>query len=133
MGDRCTFAGDGEETLIAYLYDDMPHAERMAFASHLATCEPCRTEISGLQVVRTNLEHWAPPEPVGVLTRSASESSRGERRRRVWASLADAPMWMQTAAAILCLGVAAGAANVHVQYDANGLTVRTGWLSAPPS
>jgi hypothetical protein len=36
---------------------------------------------------------------------------------------------MQTAAAMLLLGLSAGAANLHVSYTADGLSVRTGWLS----
>jgi hypothetical protein len=36
------------------------------------------------------------------------------------------------AAALLFLGVSAGIANLDVRYDANGLSVRTGW-SRPPA
>jgi hypothetical protein len=37
-------------------------------------------------------------------------------------------VWAQIAAALLVLGVSAGAANLDVRYDANGLSIRTGWL-----
>ena len=40
-------------------------------------------------------------------------------------------MWAQVAAALLVLGVSAGIANLDIRYDANGLSVRTGW--SPPS
>jgi hypothetical protein len=40
------------------------------------------------------------------------------------------PGWAQAAAAVLILGVAAGAANVQVSVDEAGFSVRTGWLSA---
>jgi hypothetical protein len=40
------------------------------------------------------------------------------------------PAWAQAAAAVLVLGVAAGAANVQVSVDEAGFSVRTGWLSA---
>jgi hypothetical protein len=43
----------------------------------------------------------------------------------------DVPVWAQTAAALLCVGVAAGLANLDVRYGADGLQVRTGWSSAP--
>ena len=34
---------------------------------------------------------------------------------------------------MLCLGVAAGIANLDIQYDANGLRVRTGWFAPAPA
>lgn len=43
------------------------------------------------------------------------------------------PAWAQVAAALLVLGVSAGIANLDVRYDANGLSVRTGWTSPSPS
>src|SRR5436190_4467637 len=95
MSDRCTFADDREATLVAYLYDDMPHAARMAFAAHLATCEVCRGELDGLQSVRTNLEHWAPPELVSVGTSAAGRrpdlqvGRHDGGRHGFWASLAE--------------------------------------------
>jgi hypothetical protein len=42
------------------------------------------------------------------------------------------PAWAQVAAALLFLGVSAGIANLDVQYNQSGLTIRTGW-SAPRS
>ena len=41
------------------------------------------------------------------------------------------PLWARAAAAVLAVGMAAGAANLNVRYDGNGLSVRTGWLPAP--
>jgi hypothetical protein len=41
------------------------------------------------------------------------------------------PVWAQTAAALLCVGVAAGIANLDIRYGADGLRMRTGWLAAP--
>jgi len=41
--------------------------------------------------------------------------------------LPDVPAWAQVAAAVLIAGVAAGIANLDVRYDANGLSIRTGW------
>jgi hypothetical protein len=39
------------------------------------------------------------------------------------------PAWAQIAAAMVLLGVAAGAANLNVNYGENGLSVRTGWMA----
>ena len=44
----------------------------------------------------------------------------------------DIPAWAQVAAALLFLGVSAGLANLDVRYNADGLTVRTGWSKAAP-
>ncbi len=50
--------------------------------------------------------------------------------RRWWQEV---PAWAQVAAALLFLGVSAGIANLDVQYDRDGLAVRTGWSApAPP-
>ena len=43
------------------------------------------------------------------------------------------PAWAQVAAALLFLGVSAGIANLDVRYDANGLSVRTGWMRRRPA
>ena len=40
------------------------------------------------------------------------------------------PAWAQAAAAVLIVGVAAGIANLDIRYDANGLSIRTGWSTA---
>lgn len=42
-------------------------------------------------------------------------------------------MWARTAAAILCVGAAAGMANININYGESGLTVRTGWMGAVAS
>jgi len=51
----CTFAGDREQTLIAYLYDDIDPAERAAFAAHLPACARCRRDLAALGGVRRRL------------------------------------------------------------------------------
>src|SRR6185503_12201003 len=43
----------------------------------------------------------------------------------------DLPVWAQTAAALLFLGVSAGIANLDVHYDQSGLSIRTGWSRSP--
>lgn len=43
------------------------------------------------------------------------------------------PVWAQVAAAVLCLGVGAGLANLDMRYDQHGLSVRTGWLTTDAS
>ena len=128
MNERdCKYTGNREEALVAYLYDDIAPADRRTFEAHLASCEECRSELSDFSVVRARLGAWTPPEPGRTLTTSAVPSVISGRR--VLATLHDVPVWMQAAAAMLFLGLSAGAANLHISYTADGLSVRTGWLS----
>ena len=123
---ECTYSGNRGETIVAYLYDDITPLERAAFESHLDACAACRDELAGLGEVRTQMAHWAPPtfshqSPVAS-PQSAVEDGQS---RGFWTGM---PVWMQTAAALLVVGVAAGAANINVHHDATGFTVRTGWM-----
>ncbi|HLW17761.1 MAG TPA: zf-HC2 domain-containing protein [Actinomycetota bacterium] len=125
----CSYTGDREQSLIAYLYGDIDPSERAAFSAHLVACERCRRDLAALGGVRRQLAQWAPPEP-------ALEAARRPPTgvRRVWWEI---PAWAQVAAALLFVGVAAGAAHLDVRYDTDGLSVRTGWskaaAAAPPS
>ncbi len=128
MTDTCTYSGDRDATLIAYLYDDIDPVERATFARHLGACMACRRELSALGGVREMLGRWAPPEPgftrIPLGAPSAERSQRAGPHRRGWR---DIPAWAQAAAAILIVGASAGLANLDVRYDAQGLSVRTGW------
>jgi anti-sigma factor RsiW len=125
----CAFSGDRDETLIAYLYDEIDAPLRAAFDAHLATCARCRNELDGLRGVRTRLAQWAPPEPsFAVVSRQLEAGTRQApveiSGRRSWREI---PAWAQVAAALLFLGVSAGIANLDVRYDGNGLAIHTGW------
>lgn len=123
---RCSYGGDRDQALIAYLYEDRDSAGRALFGAHLMTCAACRSELSGLKGVRTRLARWAPPEPNFVV---ASRQPSVVSRRSWWREV---PAWAQVAAALLFLGVAAGIANLDVRYDRNGLAVRAGWSNPVP-
>jgi len=139
----CTYLDDRDETLIAYLYDDIDAATRATFEAHVSSCAACRAELDGLRGVRQHLAAWAPPERQGTVnSRQLTVDSAGPRLLTVnsrlpakasW--LPDVPAWAQVAAAILIVGVAAGIANLDIRYDANGLSLRTGWStpSAAPT
>ena len=49
---RCSYRGDREQTLMAYLYDDITPIERSTFESHLAGCARCSEELDELRGVR---------------------------------------------------------------------------------
>ena len=143
----CTYPDDRDETLIAYLYDDIDAATRASFEAHVSSCAACRAELDGLRGVRRQLAAWAPPERQEVVdsrqvavngqqfprlsavdSRPSTLDSRlptVDSRKTSW--LPDVPAWAQAAAAVLILGAAAGIANFDIRYDANGLSIRTGW------
>ena len=50
-----------DETLVAYLYDDIDGAERQDFQAHLLTCTICRDEVAAFKSVRKQLAKWEPP------------------------------------------------------------------------
>jgi len=123
----CGYDGDRDEALVAFLYDDGgDRQERELFEAHLITCARCRNELDALRGVRTQLARWAPPEPAFAVTYGNPQSAIRTPQSRWWR---DIPAWAQVAAALLFLGVSAGIANLDVRYDANGLTVRTGWMT----
>lgn len=124
----CRYQGNREEALIAHLYDEGDHAERAAFEAHVAGCSACRAELTELAGVRAHLAAWTPPEPARAL---AHEAPPAPRRAAVWATLGEIPVWTQVAAALLCVGIAAGVANLEVRYDRGRLSVRTGWIASP--
>jgi hypothetical protein len=146
----CHYSGDREQAIVSYLYGDdadFDRGERAGFEAHLQTCARCRTDVEAFGEVREALGSWSPP-----LLQSADRPSLGRVRlasddaedlpaashargaaaanRSWWRAM---PVWAQTAAALLCVGVAAGVANLDVRYDAEGLRVRTGWMSVPES
>jgi anti-sigma factor RsiW len=137
----CGYTADRDETLTAYLYGEIEPAQRATFEGHIATCDRCRKELADLQSVRLRLQEWSAPEmarspvriPAGVTIHADSPTvgpiDPADVRKR--ARMHDVPVWAQTAAALLFLGVSAGIANLDVHYDHSGLSIRTGW-SRPP-
>jgi len=127
MAEQHCIYPDRESVLVAYLYDDVDAVQRVAFETHVATCEPCRTELADLRAVRSRLAEWAAPESAS----RSHQSPVSSRQSRWWH---DVPVWAQVAAALLVLGVSASIANLDVRYDrANGLSVRTGWSKPAPA
>ena len=79
--------------------------------------------------MRAQLAAWTPAEPARAFTYEARP--KAAPRATVRSRLDEIPVWAQVAAALLCVGVAAGVANLEVRYDRSGLTVRTGWVAPP--
>src|SRR5262245_21324971 len=112
----CAYPGDRREALIDYVYGELDERRKAAFDDHLTTCGTCRAEVVDLRAARTELAAWAAPEPKAwVSTREFTASPSWS-----WRTL---PAWAQTAAALLFVGVAAGAANLDVRYGAQGLSI----------
>jgi hypothetical protein len=118
----CGYA-NRDDTIVAYLYDDIDPAERRVFQSHLLTCTTCRDEVAAFKSVRQHLARWDPPHPASIASPQVHPQSAS--RSLQW--LRQVPVWAQVAAALLFLGVSAGIANLDVRHDQKGWTVRTGW------
>src|SRR5262245_14706183 len=80
MTDTCTLTHDRDETLVAYLYDDIDAAARTAFEAHLTSCAACRDELESLHGVRRRIALWAPPE-TEVIVASPPLSARRQQFR----------------------------------------------------
>ena len=116
---------DRDETIVAYLYNDIDPAERRVFQQHLLTCAICRDEVAAFKSVQKQLARWDPPLPASISNRDNPQSPIPHPQSSSW--WRELPVWAQVAAALLFLGVSAGIANLDVHYDASGLSVRTGW------
>jgi len=130
----CTYS-DRDESIIAYVYDELGASERDLFARHLRGCVECRDEVAQFAGVRRQLAAWTPPALESFVASSSQPRSVSERNAR---STPDArssgwwavPAWAQVAAAMLCLGmgtgVGAGLADLRITYGTQGLTIATG-------
>jgi len=119
------------ETLVAYIYDEVDAADKTRVERHLQQCGTCGGEYAALTGVRTVLQAWAPPDAglgFTVVPKSEAEPARVLRPAQWWNTV---PVWVQAAAAILVLAVSAGVANIQVRSGADGFVVTTGWMSAP--
>jgi hypothetical protein len=113
------------DILMSYLYEDGDEHERHAFEAHLQSCERCATDAAGLRAVRDDLAAWTPPET--VLDFRIVRDPAPARSRWAWLTLPPMPAWAQLAAASLVVGIAVGLSGLEIQYDQQGLVVRTGW------
>jgi hypothetical protein len=127
----CTYKGDRDEDLVAFLYNELPPDERRAFEAHAAACPVCHSELAALGSIRTQLQEWTPPDAFESVMGRQPVPSR--QRTGVWAAAREVPAWVQVAAAALIMGVSAGIANLDVDISRSGLSVRTGWSAPAPA
>ena len=128
-----------KELIVSYLYDDLGDADRARFDTHLRDCAECRAELNALRGVRADLMSWSPPQPdfgfrivrepdVSSVVEMTPRSARRPSWRAWWTPAAGL-----AAAAVLVLAAAAGLARIEFHSGPDGITVRTGWGSAPDS
>ncbi len=114
-----------KELLVGYLYGEIDADSKRAMEAHLAACAECRDEVAALAATRRRLAQWTPPEhQLGFQIVSGAARPARPRFRL-------SPLLGLAAAAVLVLAAAAGIANLDVRYNADGLTIRTGWNRAP--
>jgi hypothetical protein len=132
----CTYDDRRGEVLVAYLYDDIGPVDRAAFERHLSACVPCRTELDALVDVRHGLADWVAPEVMpgigGRPPRTALRLVGTPQPTKAWRAFADAPVWLQAAAAMLVIAGSLGLANINLTYSQDGLSVTTGWMRPNP-
>lgn len=136
----CSYPGDREGAIIDYLYGEADADARLSFGRHLVECAACRAEVDDHRGVRRALATWTPPRPLYPSEVSPALTGPRLATPRDVASPPSShvsvatrlPTWARVAAAVLCVGIGVGAANLRVSYSPDGLTVRTGWLSEPP-
>lgn len=112
---------DNKDTLIGYLYGDLPAAEARAFDAHLKSCDECRSELTAFRDVRDDLVAWSPPECRDLPSSWAAPPVVAISPMRRWM-----PAMGLAAAAMLLMALSASIANLEIRYDAQGLVVRTG-------
>jgi hypothetical protein len=135
MSTTCTYP-NRDETIVAYVYDELAGEERDLFARHLRGCVDCNEDVEQFAGVRQQLASWTPPALESLLgdrspARIADDlpapapAARSTRSTGWWAI----PVWAQVAAAMLCLGIGtgigAGIADLHITYGSQGLTIAT--------
>lgn len=136
MSDRfCSYEDRRDDVLISYLYDEIDPVLRDAFERHLPACPACRTELDALGGVREGLAMWADPDVAeGVGGRTSRSTLRladvAPPTSSGWRVLAEAPVWMQAAAAMLVVAASLGLANINLTVSKSGVSVTTGWMTA---
>jgi Putative zinc-finger len=128
-----------KELLVSYLYDDLSEADRAKFESHLRGCVECRHELSALRDVRADLVTWAPSQPdlgFRIVLGRQDDTVRQPVADIRWPPRSSWRAWWTpaaglAAAAVLVLAAAAAIAHVEVHRGPDGITVRTGWSTAP--
>jgi len=135
MSTRAYFSQDrcpDQESLVSFLYDEFDGSEafdRRTVASHLEACDRCARNVASLGGVRNRLRAWDAPDTSPLGLRIVSDTS--PRPVSGWAVSGWAgwikPALPLAAAAVLVVGAGLGLARLDIQYDKNGLRVRTGW------
>jgi hypothetical protein len=116
-----------KELLVAWLYDDLNDMDRAKVEMHLRACDACREELAGLRDVRLDLAAWTPPLPdLGFRIVRDVKPSATLSWRSWWTPAAGL-----AAAATLVLAAALSMAHVEIHRGADGVTIRTGWNTAP--
>jgi anti-sigma factor RsiW len=105
------------ETLVAYLYGELPEADAQAFAVHAGRCTQCGAELIELGGLHRSMSEWR-TATVGQMAQPAIEPAVWmpdvapafvHARRSIWSVVAEfftvAPMWARAGVAVAVLAL----------------------------
>ena len=115
---------DNHEALLAYLYEEGDHAERLTVARHLQECAPCSVAVLEFQNVRGMLHDWTPPATeLGFrIVQEKPAVLVPPRAFSFWPSAYGG--WARAAAAVLVFAAGMAVSQFTMSYDAGVLIVR---------
>ena len=115
---------DNHEALLAYLYEEGDHAERLTVARHLQECAPCSVAVLEFQNVRGMLHDWTPPA-TELGFRIVQEKPAVPVPPRAFSFWPPAyGGWARAAAAVLVFAAGMAVSQFTMSYDAGVLIVR---------
>ncbi len=139
---RASQCGHAEQ-LVAYLYGEAAPSESKHFERHMSGCVACREEFAAFGQVRHAVSNWR-MEALSItpsLAREAAAPVLDQRPARVpppapsaLAALREffalSPLWLRAtsvaALALICALAALSVARTEIQWDADGIALRTG-------
>ncbi len=106
------------ETLISYLYGELPPREASAFEEHAKTCAQCAHDLNDFMRVRRTLAEWRiAPYPKPTLGEDVARPSVRQAARQLWRAL---PAWGRAALGMAASLFLLALFNVQLEWAPEG-------------